>query len=269
MKTRMLFALLVAISLAGLVQPVAADDRRPPGQPPADSTTQDDDKDKDKKLSDKEKLRLEVEARREIQKKEWLEDYDRRHGRHHPQGKGGGDVIIVTDPGGGTGGGGGTVYTTPYRPEREQRSKSTAGILYAPAQRDKEAGFGIQWLGPRKIGATLWISGDLGYGDDVIAGSIPHNDYWVDEKKGTYGLEAICGFGSDNAMLILGAGLAVRQTYYTAVSNVTGWEWEDGTDSEVVPAGHASLQFRIADRVNMQFGYDSTQYAFFGLSASF
>ncbi len=221
-----------------------------------------------KKHSDKdEEIRLEIEARREIEKKKWLEEYDRRHHRY-PHGDSGSVVIIDNTGGGGGGGGTEPVYVDTYV-EEKPLGKSSAGILFSPAQGDKEAGIGIQWLGPKNVGLAVWISGDLGYDSDVIDGYIPHDDYYVEESKGSYALEAIYGLGKDDAMLILGAGLAVDQTYYTAVSYATGWKWEGGTDSEVKPVAHASLKFRVAERVSMQFGYDTSQRAFFGLSGTF
>lgn len=272
MRRHLFISVLLLVFVATCVLPAIAEDEQR-SRPPAASTTQsttDADAAKKKEQEDKdrkEKLRLEIKARREAEKRQWLEEHHRRYEERNS----GGDVIIISSPGGGDEGGGGstgTVYSSSYVRERE-RPKSTAGILFAPAQKGKTAGFGVQWLGPKKIGVTAWISGNMGYGDDVIDAAIPHDDYWLDDSKGSYALEGIVGLGSNDAMLIVGAGLAVTQTYHTAVSNVTGWQWKAGTDSVVQPAAHASLRFRLADRVNMQFGYDTTQYAFFGLSGSF
>jgi hypothetical protein len=270
MKRQVCLAFLLTMLFAVCVQPAWADERsstRPSASAAEKKTDKDDAKKKDQDEADakkKEEIRLEVEAKREAEKKAWLEDFDRRHGRHRHDDGGGVIVVSDADPNGGAA----TAYSRSYDRDRH-RQKSAVGILFAPAQREKQSGFGVQYLSPRNIGATLWVSGSLGYDDDVIGGTIPHDDYWTDTSKGCYSLEAIRGFGSDDAMLILGAGIAITQTYYTDISNATGWKWEGGTESQVRPAAHASLRLRIADRVNMQFGYDTSQYAFFGISGSF
>lgn len=155
------------------------------------------------------------------------------------------------------------------RPRTENNGVSSAGIVFAPPQRGNSAAFGIGWMGSKKLGATLWLSGRLDHGDDVIEAGIPHEDYYIESRKGTYGLQATAGFGSSDAMLILGAGLSVRQTLYNAVSNVTGWKWDAGGDSRVKLAGQVGMKFQVDERVNLHFGYDTAHYAFFGLSANF
>lgn len=264
MKQVLLTGILSIIFMAPYSLPAEADNAQSSSPPPTTTqTTSDADAAKKKEDKDrKEKVLLEVKAKREAERRQREEEY-------HNHGNSPGGVVIVTTPGGGGGGGSTSGTVSSYSTSYVERPRMTAGVLYAPAQKGKSAAFGVQWIGARRFGVTAWLSGNLDYGEDVIDAAIPHDDFWTDNNKGSYALEGVYGMGSDSAMLVLGAGLAVTTTRHTAISNVTGWRWKAGSDSTVTPAGHASLRFRLADRVNMQFGYDTAQYAFFGLSGSF
>jgi len=240
------FAVIVAaLVFAGTAMPALSNDAA--DQPASVESRHGGDGDKDKDRDRREKIRLEHEARREAERREWEEDNDRITT---------GDII-------------GTVIAVGAEQAR-MRQRFAVGVMYAPANAAKMSGFGIQFMNrERKWGASLWLSGALDRGYDVIDTAIPHSDYYIEDDRGSYGIEALYAVGSDNASLILGAGLAVEQTMYTAVSNVTGWRWNDGSDSHVGFAGQIGCRLRLAGRVSLNLGYDTRQSGFFGLTGDF
>ncbi len=146
--------------------------------------------------------------------------------------------------------------------------KSYVGVVFAPGSGERKPAVGLQFLS-RGLGIAAWFSGSLAQDDDVIPGIIPHNDYYTTSQVGTYGLEALCYTGSDAAMLMFGAGISVKRTLYTDISNATGYAWDGGEENEVKPAAMIGARLRLGGRVSMQIGYDTTQRTFFGLSAGF
>ena len=241
-------AIVAALIIAGLAAPALSDEPAQPATaaPSSVESRHEDDKDKDKDRQ--EKIHLEYEARREAERRE-------RHERYHDR-----DDTIDTI---------GTVISVAAN-QGGTRQRFAVGVVYAPANTAKRSGIGLQWLNrEKKWGASLWLSGALDRGEDTIDASIPHTDYYLEDQRGSYGLEGLYAIGSDDSMLILGAGLAVEQTMYTAVSNVTGWRWNQGSDSRIKLAGQIGCRLRLAGRVSLNLGYDTHQSAFFGLAGDF
>ena len=98
---------------------------------------------------------------------------------------------------------------------------------------------------------------------------IPHDDYYTKSDQASYSCEALYGIGTNTSMLILGAGISIEKTNYTNVSNITGWEWKGWSESTTKFAGQVGYRAKISDRIGLQFGYDTTQYTYFGVTASF
>lgn len=229
-------------------------------------------RDGDSAVTDREqKLRLEYRARMEAVRRDRLERM--RRGQHYHNDPFAFNTVVVAAPEITA-----VSYSTDsespngvYRdyPRAETRSAQSIGIVLAPPQAGNAAAVGFQWMGPRMVGATVWLSGRLDRGEDVIDGSIPHEDYYIESRKGTYGMQVTRGFGPPDSMLVLGAGLSVRQTLYNAVSNVTGWKWNAGESYSTRLSGQIGMKFQVGDRINLHFGYDTAHYGFIGFSANF
>jgi len=227
-------------------------------KPPADSPPTVESREQSGSTSDeqdrREKIRLEYEARREAQRREWYERHRSLYGDRYDY-----DAVDVV----------GAVIGI-AADEAPVRQRFAVGVVYAPANAGKMSGVGIQFINrDRRWGASVWLSGALERAGDVIDVGIPHNDYHLQTQQGSYGVEALYSVGSDNASLVVGAGLAVEQTMYTAVSNVTGWRWNHGSDSRVKFAAQVGCSVRLARRVSLSLGYDTHQSAFFGLTGEF
>jgi len=252
MKQRAII-IIAALTIAGLAAPALCEETAQPASaaPSSVGSRHDDDKDKDKDRDRQEKIRLEREARREAERRDRHERYSDR-----------GDAIDVGD-----------VIGTVINVASDQgglRQRFAVGVVYAPANAAKMSGVGIQFLNrERKWGASVWLSGALGRDEDVIDTGIPHSDYYLENQRGSYGLQGLYAVGSESASLILGAGFAVEQTMYTAVSNATGWRWNNGSDSRVKFAGQIGCRLRFANRVSLNLGYDTHQSAFFGFTGDF
>lgn len=216
----------------------------------ADTTVNNkDQEDKDRK----EKEDIERKARAEAEKRERVEDRQRRHEHDHYDGSPNNE-----SKGLGLGFFGNSL------------ERSSVSLLVAPSSRIDKAAVGLQWIGRQKFGIALWSSGDIDQDDDdVIDATIPHNDFYVENKKACYSIEGLYCLGTDRSMLILGVGLAIEETTYTDVSNVTGWKWKGGEDYSTRPAAQIGYRAVIAQRIGIQFGYDTSQYEYFGLTASF
>ncbi|MEN6357466.1 MAG: hypothetical protein ABFD83_10320 [Armatimonadota bacterium] len=211
-------------------------------------------KDKDREEKDrKEKEKKEYEARIEAEKRERVEDRERRHDHHDDYNNGDTHGSVYQ----GLGFFGGSF------------EKSSVSLLVAPSGRIDKSAIGLQWIGKHKLGIAIWASGDVDQDDDVIDAYIPHNDYYTESKKACYSFEGLCCLGSDKSALIFGVGFAVEETTYTDVSNVTGWRWKGGEDYNARPAAQIGYRAIIAQRFGIQFGYDTSQYGYFGLTASF
>lgn len=145
----------------------------------------------------------------------------------------------------------------------------SAGVVFAPGNGDRKPAVGVQFFGSRGWGAGVWLSGDMTRDADTVDTMIPHSDYYNEDSQGSYGFQALYSTGSESAMLITGVGFVVDRTFHTAVSNVTGWKWNAGSDSETKFAAQLGLRMRLGGRVSMQLGYDTVQNAFFGLTGDF
>jgi hypothetical protein len=234
---------VAALVIAGLAAPALSAETS--DQPASVESRHSGDKDKDRDRQ--EKIRLEREARREADRRKWEEDNE---------GVTTADII-------------GAVMTV-GADQGGMKQRFALGVVYAPANATKMSGIGIQWLNRNnRWGASVWLSGALDRGYDVIDAAIPHDDYYLQNQRGSYGLEGLYAVGSEKASLILGAGFAVEQTMYTAVSNVTGWRWNEGSDSRLKFAGQIGCRLRLAGRVSLSMGYDTHQSAFFGLAGDF
>ena len=186
-----------------------------------------------------------------------------RERKGRPGGQAGGAAPVATTP----------APTTPGHSHEHYRQPPTrqfwVSVLCAPGGAGRKPAVGFQYLTNKNYGVGVWFSGSLGQDDDVIDATIPHNDYYTESTTGTMGLEALCCIGSDAAMLVFGAGVSVDETTFTDVSNATGWKWDGGSSTLVRPAAQVGCRFRLGGRVSLQFGYDTAQSGFFGLSAGF
>ncbi|MCE5322183.1 hypothetical protein LLG46_02580 [bacterium] len=210
------------------------------------------DKDKDKEEKDrKEKEKLEYKARAEAERRERVEDKQRRQEHYnlnsHTYESSSIGLGFMGNP----------------------MERSSISLLVAPSGRIEKTAIGLQWIGKQKFGIALWGSGDADEDDDVIDAPIPHDDYHTDTSKSCFSLEGLYCMGTERSMLILGVGIAVEETIYTDVSNVTGWKWKGGDDYSTRPAAQIGYRALISQRIGIQFGYDTSQYGYFGLSASF
>jgi len=147
--------------------------------------------------------------------------------------------------------------------------RSYVGVVLAPGTSNRKTSFGVQYLANTGYGVGLWFSGSFGSDSDVIPGTIPHEDYYTVTRWNSYGIQALCGVGSEAATFIFGIGASVEKTTYIDISNVTGWKWYGGETTTVKPCAIAGCRLSLGDRVSLQLGYDTARHAFFGLSAAF
>lgn len=208
--------------------------------------------DKEKEDKDRQKkLEAEYKARAEAEKRERVEERKERQARHYEY-NGGSSASMSMSSG---------FFDDPF-------ARSSIGLVVAPSNSIGKAAVGLQWISKNKWGIALWNSGSA-EDDDVIDTYIPHDDYYTKSDQASYSCEALYGIGTNTSMLILGAGISIEKTNYTNVSNITGWEWKGWSDSTTKFAGQVGYRARISDRIGLQFGYDTTQYTYFGVTASF
>ena len=164
-----------------------------------------------------------------------------------------------------------------YEPEKEKHKPSTVdtdfhiGLLFSPENRNGVAGSGIEFLDldDNPFGGTLWMAGDPGFfftGSEIDA-AIPHDDYSTSSNTGEIGFIFEIPMEIDDSMwFVLGAGATFQTTHYTDQSNVTGWDWDGGSNlDDFIPSGQASLLFRLGDSGAIRIGYDSHYEWFFGI----
>lgn len=144
-----------------------------------------------------------------------------------------------------------------------------AGIVFSPANGDRQAAMGIQWMSPKGIGLMFWGSGDLNGPDDLIGATIPHSDFTLRSTSGSFAVEALFALSQKNPTITIGAGLCTTKTWNYAVSNATGWKWDEGTETKQQFAGQIGCRFRVSDRMSVQYAYDTIQHNFFGLTMDF
>lgn len=205
----------------------------------------------DQKQSDQEKANKEYKARAEAEKQKEVEKSESETHVYLPTGS-------TT-----------STSSSSFHAGSSTRTSSVA-VVFAPGNDDVEPAVGVQWLNRDHWGIGGWISGNLSRDDDAIDASIPHNDYYTTSTHGKYSIQGLYCIGSGSTSLILGAGVTVDRTLYTDVSNVTGWEWNGGSDTSVEPAGQVGCRLRlVGGRLSLQFGYDTSQYGYFGLGMSF
>lgn len=217
---------------------------------PSTNTTTTTASDKEKEDKDRqEKLKAEYKARAEAEKRERVEE--RKEQRYY--GYGGGSSASMSMSSG--------FFDNPF-------ARSSIGLVVAPSNSIGKTAVGLQWISKNRWGIALWNSGSA-EDDDVIDAYIPHDDYYTKSDQASYSCEALYGIGTDASMLILGAGISIEKTNYTNVSNVTGWEWKGWSESKTKFAGQVGYRARISDRIGLQFGYDTSQYTYFGVTASF
>ncbi|MGB9619391.1 MAG: hypothetical protein ACPL7K_03140 [Armatimonadota bacterium] len=259
MSTRAIVIIISVLALFIIGAPALSIQNSDPSAtpPPAVESKHDnsDGKQDDQDWRDKDrrdKIRLEYKARREAERREL---YERLREEHYDTCNTG-DIV-----------GAALAFATHDEPIRR---KFAVGIVYAPANAAKMSGVGIQFINrDGGWGASVWLSGALERADDVIDAPIPHMDYRLQSQQGSYGVEALYSVGSNSASFVVGAGLAVEQTMYAAVSNVTGWRWNHGSDSRVKFAAQVGCSLRLARRLSLSLGYDTHQSAFFGLTGDF
>lgn len=249
-----LLALMMGLLVAGSAMSVKCEESS--SAPTAVESRGDSKKSDDKKFEDKkkdeltreEKIRLEQKARRQVERRE---RYERRRRHRHDDG----GVIIVTDGGDPDGG-----------HEESAFLGFTGGLVYAPGSGGRRGAFGVQCIGWRGWGVGAWISEGV---NDLIDNYIPHDDYHTETSTGSYGAQVLYLTGSNNVDWIFGAGLAIEEVQYMAVSNVTGWRFDDGTENAVKPAASIGCRLRLGSTMGLNLGYDTHQSGYFGLSAEF
>lgn len=144
-----------------------------------------------------------------------------------------------------------------------------AGVIFSPGGGGRKPAMGIQWLNPKGVGMSFWASGDLGGPSDLIDATIPHSDFYLDSTSATYAIEAVFALSRRNPTITLGAGVASTKVWNYAVSNATGWKWNEGTETSEKFAGQIGCRFRVSDRVSFQYTYDTVQHNFYGLTVAF
>ncbi len=144
-----------------------------------------------------------------------------------------------------------------------------AGVIFSPGGGDRKSAMGIQWLSPKGVGLLFWASGDLSGPSDLIDATIPHSDFYLDSTRGSYAIEGLFALSQKNPTITLGAGVCTTKVWNFAVSNATGWKWNEGTDTITRFAGQIGCRFRVSDRLSVQYAYDTIQHNFFGLTADF
>lgn len=200
-------------------------------------------------LTDEQKLQLEYETRRNADKKKVADTKRRSSG-----------VEYVILPSG--------LYPDTLQSAPVPTPHNLA-VVFAPGTGNREPAYGIQWISPKRWGIGLWASGDLTDEKGLIDAVIPHDDYYMESTKGCYSIQALYSFGSSKTMITVGAGVCVDETDHVAVSNVTGWKWNAGKDRKSSLAGQLGIRTRISNALSIQYGYDSVQRSFFGLTADF
>ncbi|MGQ9579660.1 MAG: hypothetical protein ACUVT8_01800 [Armatimonadota bacterium] len=147
--------------------------------------------------------------------------------------------------------------------------RSYVGIVVAPGSSGRKTSIGLQYLSNTGYGIGLWFAGTFGLDSDIIEATIPHDDYHTITRWSSYSVQALCGIGSESAILTFGAGVSVEKTTYVDVSNVTGWKWYGGETTVLKPCAVVGCQLSLSERVSIQLGYDTSRRAFFGLCTGF
>jgi len=199
------------------------------------------------KTTKAEEVKLEADKRAKVESRS-------RRGRYKAGHYGPGGVLEAVEPGVSFGSGFG------YQ---------NAGVIVSPGGGGRKSAMGIQWLSPKGVGMSFWASGDLGGPSDLIDATIPHSDFYLDSTSATYAVEALFALNRQNPIITVGAGVASTKVWNYAVSNATGWKWNEGTETSEKFAGQIGCRFRVSDRMSLQYAYDTVQHNFYGLTVNF
>jgi hypothetical protein len=142
-------------------------------------------------------------------------------------------------------------------------------VLFAQGKEGNDRAVGFMIMGRELRGATGSFSGNLHRDDGTIDTSIPHDNFHTEQTTGTYGLQFVQGAGSRSTMFIFGAGLTVKQTLFTDVSNVTGWRWDGGEKYSIKPSAQAGCRIKITNSFALHLGWDTSQGTYFGVGGKF
>jgi len=146
------------------------------------------------------------------------------------------------------------------------------GILYSPGGAREGSGIGLEAyrVAPDGTlrGGALWFAGSIAPEPDVDT-TIPHSDYHTKSYDSRWGLLYLHGRETGKVTLIGGIGVAVVNTDYIDVSNVTGWSWDGGSDTTVESEVQLGLLIRIQERAGVRLGVDSQFGTFAGVAFAF